>query len=218
MSYTYQSLPERRLKKWQVGVIEICEFSFPQKKKKKVFKLKSTKPKGIDLNLKHEEVKKLFMKHCAKMCIERRCDPQDVLQEVYKGILIRNKGKCPFDETKSAFSTYIVMVSKCVTINYINKMTKKREREVYGKETSIESEDYLISQECNSHLETEGLVILKEARASLKKHLVGIFDDLLQGYKVSHISKKRSMDTRKVNKYIEDIRRTLRPYEESLSC
>ena len=157
------------------------------------------------------------MKHCAQMCLAKNCDPQDVLQEVYKGILIRNRGKCPFDETKSAFSTYIVMVSKCVTINYINKMSKKKEREVYGKETSIEDEDYIMAK-CGSSPSAENELILKQARESLKEHLVDIFDDLIEGYKVSHISRRRSMDTRKVNKYIEDIRRTLKPYAQDYSC
>ena len=74
------------------------------------------------------------------MCYDNNCDPEDVLQEVYKGILIRNRGKCPFDAQKSAFSTYVVMVSKCVTINYINKAKKKAQREVFGKEDSAEEE------------------------------------------------------------------------------
>ena len=67
------------------------------------------------------------------MCYDNHCDPDDVLQEVYKGILIRNKGKCPFDEKKSAFSTYVVMVSRCVTINYINKAKKKHKERYLGK-------------------------------------------------------------------------------------
>lgn len=216
MTYSYQNLPNKALKKWQVGVIELCELKFNFKKTTKL-KVNNLKTKGINLNLKHEEVKKLFMKHCAHMCLEKNCDPQDVLQEVYKGILIRNRGTCPFDETKSAFSTYIVMVSKCVTINYINKMSKKKEREVYGKESSVEDEDYIIA-ECSTSPNAENVLFLKQARESLKEHLVDIFDDLMEGYKVSHISRRRSMDTRKVNKYIEDIRKTLKPYAQDNLC
>ena len=98
---------------------------------------------------------------------------------------------------------------------------KEKEREVYGSKTSIEDEDYVLATECNDHKIIEQQLFVTEARNKLKEHLVVIFDDLMEGYKVSHISKKRSIDTRKVNKYIEDIRRILKPFKqeaESFLC
>jgi hypothetical protein len=230
---SYQNTPNLKIKKWHIGVIALASLSFtqPEPKEKRTSEIKLPKEsekalkvrnlelakKGIDLNKRHLEVKKLFLKHCAKMCLDNRCDPEDVLQEVYKGILIRNNGKCPFDEAKAAFSTYIVMVSRCVTINYINKIKKKTEGEVYGNETTIEQEDYMIGGSENSSVEDE--LYFSELRALLKEELTPIYDDLLAGFKVSHISRRRSLDTRKVNKYIEDIRKTLEPYvRESAPC
>ena len=96
----YQIKNTKHLKKWQIGVLELSTFDFIQPKKERVKKNKKrflvkNACKGIDLNQKHLEVKKLFRKHCLKMCYDNHCDPDDVLQEVYKGILIRNKGNAP---------------------------------------------------------------------------------------------------------------------------
>lgn len=224
----YQIKENKHLKKWQIGVLELSSLSFTAPKKaierkktrKSVAKNLIVKnlTKGIDLNEKHLEVKKLFRKHCLKMCYDNNCDPDDVLQEVYKGILIRNKGKCPFDAQKSAFSTYVVMVSKCVTINYINKAKKKNQREVIGNKDSAE-EIYLKGQSDSSfEKEVDGKILFSELRTLLKKELVSIYDDLLAGHKISHISRRRKLDTRKVNKYIKEIRKTLEPYTRLSLC
>lgn len=226
LSYTNTKRP--KLKKWQVGVIELSSFSFKQTirrthsaplkvlnsergitKKKRVENMS----KGIDLSQRHNEVRKIFLKHCSKMCFDNKCDPEDVLQEVYKGIIIRNNGKCPFDKGKSAFSTYVVMVSKCVTINYVNKIGKKTYGEVYGKEDTIENEDHNIGGYEESS--AEDVMYFNQLRDLLKKEQADIYDDLLEGHKVSHISRRRSIDSRKVNKYISEIRKILQPYMES---
>ena len=217
----YQIKNTSRLKKWQIGVLELSSFSFTQPKKEerkpKRLIVKNAR-KGIDLNEKHLEVKKLFRKHCLKMCYDNNCDPEDVLQEVYKGILIRNKGKCPFDEKKSAFSTYVVMVSRCVTINYINKAKKKSQREVFGKEKSAEEVYTLNIPKETVEREINERILLSELRGFLREELVDIYDDLLDGHKISHISRRRKMDTRKVNKYIKDIRKTLEPFTKGSQC
>jgi len=217
----YQNKNTSRLKKWQIGVLELSSFSFTQPKKEgsvaKKLRVKNAR-KGIDLNKKHLDVKKLFRKHCLKMCYANNCDPEDVLQEVYKGILIRNKGKCPYDEKKSAFSTYVVMVSRCVTINYINKARKRTQREVFGKEDSAEEVYTLNIPKETVEREINERILLSELRGLLKEELVGVYDDLLEGHKVSHISRRWKMDTRKVNKYIKDIRKTLEPFTKGSRC
>jgi DNA-directed RNA polymerase specialized sigma24 family protein len=218
----YQIKNTSRLKKWQIGVLELSTFSFTQPKKKEGRKPKKLKVKnarkGIDLTKKHLEVKKLFRKHCLNLCYINNCDPEDVLQEVYKGILIRNKGKCPYDEKKSAFSTYVVMVSRCVTINYINKARKRAQREIFGKEKSAEDVYTLNIPKDVVEGEINERILLSELRGLLKEELVDIYDDLLDGHKISHISRRRKMDTRKVNKYIKDIRKTLEPYTKGSRC
>ena len=110
------------------------------------------------------------------------------------------------------------MVSKCVTINYINKAKKKSQREIFGKEDSAE-EVYTFNQPKEKfEKEITGRILLSELRGLLKEELIEIYDDLLEGHKISHISRRRKLDTRKVNKYIKEIRKTLEPYTRGAVC
>ena len=51
-------------------------------------------------------------------------DPEDVLQEVYKGLLARNEGSCRFDPRKSSFGHYVHMVCGCILANYHRKYSR----------------------------------------------------------------------------------------------
>lgn len=188
-----------RRKPWQKGVIPFDSFTFNSKKRIK---------KGINIKEKYQEIKNLFFKHCSSLCRQAKVDCNDVLQEVYKGILIRNKGKCPFDKTKSAFSTYVTMVAKCVTSNYINKSKRLSNREIHGKKDSIESSDWVISRKYTPP--AESCLLAKEMRKFLNSNLQPIYDDMIQGYKASQISKKRGIEIRAVRVYISEIRNILK--------
>jgi hypothetical protein len=59
-------------------------------------------------------------------------DPDDVLQEVYKGLLIRNNGKCPWDRTKASLGHYVHMVTGCILSNYTRKHERIKSRELIG--------------------------------------------------------------------------------------
>jgi hypothetical protein len=65
-------------------------------------------------------------------------DPEDVLQEVYKGLLVRNAGKCPWDPAKSSFGHYVHMVCGCILSNYHRKQYRIREVEQLGISSPIE--------------------------------------------------------------------------------
>lgn len=77
--------------------------------------------RGIDLTKRGHEVAKLFYAGFARSCLGYGYNPEDVLQEVYKGILVRNKGTCPFDPAKSTFGHYVHLIIKCVLANYHRK-------------------------------------------------------------------------------------------------
>lgn len=205
----YSTNLKTKRKPWQEGIIPIQSLSFRpiRKKRKKELPLKKL---GIDLNEKFEEIKKLFYKQCGKMCLDAGCEPEDVLQEVYKGILIRNKGTCPFDERKSAFSTYVVMVSRCVSTNYINKRRRLAQKETVGVEDTIEKTDYAIAHNCKSE-DFDTKILINDIRKHLTGNLLNIFNDLLLGHNVSHISRSRGLDSRKIKTYIEKIRKILVP-------
>lgn len=87
---------------------------------------------GIDLARRSHEVRKLLFAGFGRRMYACGYDPEDVLQEVYKGLLIRNAGKCPWDPAKSSFGHYVHMVCSCILSNYHRKQHRTREMEQVG--------------------------------------------------------------------------------------
>ena len=87
---------------------------------------------GIDLAKRGHEVRKLLFAGFGYKMLRGGYDPDDVLQEVYRGLLARNKGICPFDVRKSSFGHYVHMVCGCVLANYHRKQSRTREFEQVG--------------------------------------------------------------------------------------
>ncbi len=106
---------------------------------------------GIDLSEKFLDVRKLFMSGFARKVSQRGLDPEDVLQEVYKGLLIRNNGKCPWDMRKSSMGYYVYMVSSNILSNYARKRDRQRSNEVLGwRGIDGEFKDVAVSVICKS--------------------------------------------------------------------
>jgi DNA-directed RNA polymerase specialized sigma24 family protein len=82
--------------------------------------------KGVDF--KADEVRKLLWRGFAGKMLSQGYDPEDVLQEVYRGLLVRNKGKCPWDARKSTFGHYVYMVIGCVLTNHHRKQARRADR------------------------------------------------------------------------------------------
>ena len=100
---------------------------------------------GIDLAARGHEVRLLLNAGFGLKMSASGYDPDDVLQEVYRGILARNKGTCPFDPTISSFGHYVHMVCDCVLKNYHRKQKRRRCFETIGVKTfGPESGDGLI--------------------------------------------------------------------------
>lgn len=87
---------------------------------------------GIDLAKRGHEVRKLLFAGFGSKMARGGYDAEDVLQEVYRGILARNKGTCPFDVRKSSFGHYVHMVCGCVLANYHRKESRRAEFEQVG--------------------------------------------------------------------------------------
>ena len=77
--------------------------------------------RGIDLAKRGDEVRKLFYAAFARGLVKDGFDPEEALQEVFKGLLARNRGTCPFDVTKSSFGHYVHIVTRCVLANFVRK-------------------------------------------------------------------------------------------------
>lgn len=88
--------------------------------------------KGVDLVNRGHEVRKLFYAGFFGRVARYGYDPEEVLQEVYAGILVRNNGKCPFDPKKSSFGHYVHMVCGCIVSNYHRKHSRVSQAEQYG--------------------------------------------------------------------------------------
>ena len=87
---------------------------------------------GIDLEGRSHEVKLLLHAGFARKMHSKGYNPDDVLQEVYKGLLTRNNGMCPWDGRKSSFGHYVYMVCNCILKNYHRKQSRRRDHEQSG--------------------------------------------------------------------------------------
>jgi len=95
---------------------------------------------GIDLASRGHEVRKLFYAGYGRRVVKYGYDPEDVLQEVYTGILVRNRGKCPFDPSKSSFGHYVHMVCGCIVSNYHRRYSRLNRNEQFGVLTMSDDE------------------------------------------------------------------------------
>lgn len=85
---------------------------------------------GIDLAVRGHEVRKLFYAGGFTGVLNREgIDPDEFLQEVYRGLLARNKGTCPWDAKKSSFGHYVHIVIRCVLSNYLRRERLRGTRE-----------------------------------------------------------------------------------------
>jgi DNA-directed RNA polymerase specialized sigma24 family protein len=75
------------------------------------------------------EVRKLFYAAFARGLVKDGYDPEEALQEVYRGLLARNNGTCPLDTKKSSFGHYVHIVTRCVLANYIRKEKRRTQFE-----------------------------------------------------------------------------------------
>ena len=87
---------------------------------------------GIDLNKRGHEVRKLLFAGFGARIARSGYDPEDVLQDVYRGLLARNNGRCPFDVRKSSFGHYVHLVITCILNNHHRKINRQREVEQVG--------------------------------------------------------------------------------------
>ena len=87
---------------------------------------------GIDLENRSHEVAKLFYAGFARRVFRSGYDPEDVLQDVYRGLLARNMGTCPWDIKKSSFGHYVHMVIGCILANYHRREIRRTSHEQVG--------------------------------------------------------------------------------------
>lgn len=175
--------------KWQEGLPTIFSYTF------------KVKTLGIDVEKHKDDIKNLFYKRQGQKLMKTGVNTEEVLQEVYKGLLIRNRGSCPYDSEKSAMSTYIVMVVDCITMNYMNKFNRTSDRFVTGVE-----DDVACSYNASYEEDPSDAIFLQEVRANFSGVLLKVYDALMNGLKKAHISREYGWEIRIVNKYVKQVR------------
>lgn len=162
---------------------------------------------GIDVEAKYQDIKSIFYRHFAPICFKNKVDPEEVLQEVYYGLEIRNRGTCPFDPAKSSMSTYIVLVARGVVFNYLKKTKNSRENEKTAKDEDSKIFDYIpMEEKC-----IDESLIMTEIRNMFKGEMANVFDDMTQGFTVKEIAKRQKLEPQKINQMREKIKKVLEP-------
>jgi len=89
-------------------------------------------PHGIDLQRRGHEVAKLLFAGFSSWMRTSGYDPDDVLQDVYRKILVANQGTRPWDPEKSSFGHYVHMICRSALSNYHRKQSRVRAKEQLG--------------------------------------------------------------------------------------
>jgi DNA-directed RNA polymerase specialized sigma24 family protein len=87
---------------------------------------------GIDLAKRGHEVAKLLYSGFSGWIHANGYEFEDVLQEVFRKILVANQGKSPWTPEKSKFGHYVHMVCRSALSNYHRKVSRVQQREVLG--------------------------------------------------------------------------------------
>lgn len=75
-------------------------------------------PQGIDLGARGHEVAKLLYKGFGTRIRQHGYEFEDVLQEVYRKLLVSNQGRSPWDPAKSSFGHFVYLVCRSALWNY----------------------------------------------------------------------------------------------------
>jgi hypothetical protein len=131
---------------------------------------------GIDLLNRSHEVRKLLFAGFAGKMLSKGYNPEDVLQEIYRGLLVRNKGTCPWDKRKSSFGHYVHMVISCVLTNYHRKESKRCDRDALPMESKNAEGDELPSHWGSVKIHHGSELGDQMALTALGKYLEGVPD------------------------------------------
>lgn len=191
-------------------------------------------PLGIDLAVRGKEVRKLFYAGFGARVAGHGYDPEEVLQDIYRGILARNKGICPFDGGKrSSFGHYCYLVIEGIINNFHRKEARRRSIEQVGlaapmsmKEDAGSSgmvdaasvaETSLISNEFSPSISDGGMpdAVRRLSNHLEKKRAQGITVDplavtvaksLAEGFNRQEIAKTLDVTQGRVNQAITSLR------------
>jgi hypothetical protein len=168
---------------------------------------------GIDLAKRGHEVRKLLFAGFGSKIKAANYDPDDVLQEVYKGILVRNNGKCPFDPSKASFGHYVHMVCDCIVSNYHRRMSRQRRVEPIsddGDELAMENAAGSVTAESDDLVAADFATGLNEETpwGDMGPNLASrILPLVREGFGRTEIAEKLGLPKMDISKALGELRR-----------
>jgi hypothetical protein len=171
------------------------------------------KVRGIDLNVRGKEVEKILFSCFGNMIRSLGIEYEDLVQEVYKGILTRNRGKCAWDPDKSSFGHYVHMVCGCVLSNLSKKKGAKEEKKLKNEVENIENlpasegldlgkmEEYRVYEDFRIWMEKKSM-----SGKEISKNAMKILPYLCQGFKRSEIASKIGLDPLEISRALGYLR------------
>lgn len=157
-----------------------------QPKPKKQALIVSPPTIGIDLAVRGGEVRKLLFAGFGSRIARAGFDPEEVLQEVYRGILARNRGICPFDARKSSFGHYVHLVISCILNNYHRRETRHRTIEQVGMTAPLALRD---GAEINGGIVDAATIAEQMSSAQINPHSDGSMKSAVQKL-TQHLERK----------------------------
>jgi len=186
----------------------------------------STMPLGIDLKQRGHEVAKLLYAGFGARIARSGFDPREVLQEVYRGLLARNRGRCPWDANKSSFSHYVHMVCSCVLNNYHKREYRRRGREVDVDDSTLfllneagqstekaVSEDTMAVQDLSKWIRLRYKGLTSTERIEIACSVVPLLQD---GMTRQEMADQLGLTKGQVNRAVRLVREAARSWKEAL--
>lgn len=183
--------------------------------------------KGIDLENRANEVRKLFYAGFGARCVASGYNPEDVLQEIYKGLIARNRGICPFDPRKSTFGHYVHMVCGCILANYHRKAKKTKNHETVGlyayggedgdwglQEVSAYAVEVDEMTPEENYMENEAQESLEAYIRKYDESLVTILDGLIKKESRKSMAQRTGWSSSQVTQSVKQVRRLTLEWSE----
>ena len=111
---------------------------------------------GINLSEKHGDVARLLFHRFGAMIRRSGYSEEDVLQEVYKGLIIRNGGPGAFNPERGTFGSYVSLVCLSVVSNFHRKENRRRRREPTGVKEYSDGQWAEVDVASSRHLTSKG--------------------------------------------------------------
>ena len=189
---------------------------------------------GIDLAARWSEVPKLLFAGFGRMIYACGYDPDEVVQEVYKGLLVRNRGKCPWDPAKSSFGHYVHMVARCVLLNFHRRQQRYQSMESVGilgmgEDGSVTIVDTRDDRARPTNPETmtdttwEDQVAMRDFAAVMEDHphrelAITILPLVREGYGRAEIARKLDINKPNLSKALSSLRAQAPHYRSLADC